>query len=387
VLSWAQIDPRLALSELGSSSPQAVFWTALDDGNVETAYASLVYAINVKPEERCGLLLALARSEVTQDRPSYRAACYDAAASVATVAVDMSDLSRATTLLEAGRGMAELGADAKALFYLDQAYATARYSDQMGAVHRRSVLDELIPLYRQMGRRPESWQALLEQVQSPASASGEQRFGPVQVERPELLYSSVPLLEAAAARQRMVAKVLQTAEQGTGTIEQVQRDDLAAALRHEDQIRQGAQTARQDQELSQQELVSLARDDVAWKWLQSRVAHRGYGVSIVPEWEERVSEIDAELGAACDAFYERLVAILQDQYETAEDPTVQRAVLLLQLEHGLLGFYPDWPRREWAAHLEHLEPKPALRVVSRTEDKDVRFFLTGGPVPDEGGLQ
>jgi hypothetical protein len=366
VLKREDIDPILALRELEGTRSRAVFRAALEEGEIETAYAALVYAIDLDPEERCGYLLLLAHDETQDARRSIRYACYRIAASVATVAPDLSDLTRAITLLEAGRGLKELGFSADALFYLDQAYAVARYSNRMTQTHRRTLLDGLIPLYRELGRRPETWQALADQVLTPTSSIGEGRPVFAELERPQLLYLSGAVIQATAARERMAQEVLRAAARGDGSITRSQLDDLASVLRHEDRVRRGSYEVASDQGHS----VDLARDQAAWMALKSRVAHQGFGLSIVPEWEEQAAEIDAEWRAAQDTLY--------TQYARTEGDGAYH-VLLLQLEHGLLGFYPDWPQAEWSDRLARLEPERTLRVVSRTQNQNTYFLLVGEP--------
>jgi hypothetical protein len=369
VLKWSDIDPILALRGLGDASSQTVFRAALERGEIETAYATLVYAIDLKPDQRCGSLLLLASHKAQGSRRAIQRSCYKMAGSVATVALDMSDLTRATVLLEAGRGLGQLGASADALFYLDQAYAVARYSDRMTQAHRRTLLDELIPLYRALGRKPETWRALIDQALTPTLSIEEGKSIAVQLERPQLLYLSDAVIRATASRQRMLHQVLLMAAQGKDSISEYQLDDLASVLRYEDQVRQQsyAMTAPSGQGME------LARDRVAWMVLKSRIAHKGFGLRIVSEWEEQVDEIDAELSVAQDALYA--------QYAAVKGAEAERSVLSLQLEHGLLSFYPGWPQAEWAARLERLEPQRTLRVTARAEKQNIYFFLVGEPKP------
>ena len=364
VLDWDDIDPSLALPVLAGDSSQAAFRSALDRGDIETAYAALVYAIDLEPVTRCGLLLLLAESKTPDVRRSVRVLCFKMAGWVAVVAPGMPDWARATTLLAVGRGLSRLDASSEALFHLDQAYAIARYSEHLTQAHRRMMLDELVPLYQVLGRGPEAWQPLANQLLTPAVPTGKSARALGEPERPQMLHPSDAMKQAAASRQRMAQTVLRAVAAGSSEISQHQVDDLASVLQHEEQIRQQSYASLVDQGRQ----IDLARDRVAWAVLKSRVAHKGFGLSILPQWEEQVAEIDAELRAAQDVLYKAI-----------GETSAQRTVLLLQIEHGLLGFYPDWPQAEWAAQLARLKPEQPLHLTARIERQKVFFYLVGEP--------
>jgi len=362
VLEWKAISPTLALQALEGSSSQTVFVKAISQNDVQTAYATLVYAIELGPEKKSGLLLWLAQSQATENAHSIQAirfSCYHMAASIATVAFDMADLTKANTLLQAGRGMADLGAPAQALFYLDQVYAIARHSRQLTHTHRRILLDELIPLYQRLGRQPETWQELVEQTTILVSPDLYSFPRHTQLlERPQLIYSNQAAIQAAAARQRMTEHIRHELGSTAQKTASHQMESLAIVLTHEDQVHQQSYEAWQGRQ------VDLFRDRAAWMTIKSRIAHRGFGVSIVPEWEERADDIDAELVTALQALV---------QYQQAELP---RAAFLLQLEYGLLGYYAGWPQVEWADEVVRW-PHAELYIAVRRENNNVFFFLDG----------
>jgi hypothetical protein len=367
VFRWSSVDPVLALRGLEGNNPQVVFRAALERGEVETAYATLAYAVDLDSEARSSLLLLLAQDKASDTQQAIRHSCYKMAASVATVASDMSDLTRATRLLAAGRGLKGLGDSADALFYLDQVYAVIRYSERMTQAHRQALLDELDPLYRELGRRPETWQSVVDQVLTPALPTVEAAPAVPRLERPGFLYHSDTVMQATASRQRMVQEVLQATAPGKDSLSKYQLDDLASVLQHEEQVRQQSYT--ENAEPGQR--LGVARDRVAWMVLKYRIAQKGFGVSIVPEWEKQVDKIEAELSAAQKMLYA--------QYRSNGGSGIEQAVLLLQLEHGMLGFYPDWPQVDWAMQLERLQPRQKLRVGAEIQNQNVHFFLMGEP--------
>jgi len=361
-LRWDEIDPIVSLKQLTGMSTRGVFWTALDRRDAPTAYAALVYDIGLEPEERCSLALALAQNEAATAHPDIQRGCYEIAANVAVAASDLSDLTRARTLLMAARGAAALGRDAQALSYLDQVDVVVRHSDQLALAHRQQLVDELIPLAHRLGCPREDWADLEQQVLAAPGASPRGQPATARVSRPQMPLSSGPVLQAVALRQQMARRVLEGALAQGPVLAQVERDDLTWALQMEDRARAshpGGDNA-----------VAAAQERATWAVLKWRVAHGGYGISLVPEWEARRTEIDAELAAALDALYDAL----QDRRDTSG-----QEIALLRIEHGLLGFYPGWPQAEWAAQLDRLDPLKSVYVTTRMERGHAFFVLAGKP--------
>ena len=359
-IEWRKISPELSLRTLEGAGSQVVFDQAMTAQDLDTAYATLVYAVELAPEQRAGMLLRLAQSETARDRSfaPIREACYEMVAVVATVSPDLSDWSRAMLLMPAGRGVADLGAPAQAIFYLDQVYAIVRYSAQLTEAHRQMLLDELAPLYIELGLSSAEWQTRQTQARTVVPSGGAAEVS-VQLERPQLFYSTDPVIQAAAARQQMAKHLRESVVLSQGEILPYQTAGLASVLEHEDRVRQQSYEAWQGRE------IDRVRDRVAWLTVKSRIAHKGFGLSIVPEWEQQRDDIDAALRMALDellAHYQELASA--------------RVVLLTQLEYGLLGYEVSGSQQEWAAQLDHII-QPRLHVAAQTRGKDVFFFLGG----------
>ena len=364
VLDWSKIDPHLALRELEGDLPRDIFWIALEARDITTAYATLTYAVDLDPQERYGLWLVLAQRARGSAHRAMRRICYSTAAAVVTLAPELSDLTRAQTLLTAAQGMADLGATMDALFYLDQVYAVVHHGDRLTRAHRRAIMDQSLALHQALGRELGEWHALVDR--EPGSVLLGQPSSSRSVKRPGFMHLSDRVIQATVTRQWMVQQVLQTTGANRGAFSRDQLDDLASVLLNEDTVRQQSYAA-----LGPEHQIDLARDQVAWMILKSRVAHKGFGLGIVPEWEQQVTEIDARLRFAQDTFY--------TQYQELLGLDQERTILLAKVEQGLLGFYPDWPRKEWASQLVSLVPTRTLYVTGDIQDQNVRFSLAGLP--------
>ena len=73
--------------------------------------------------------------------------------------------------------------------------------------------------------------------------------------------------------------------------------------------------------------LALMHDKLAWLALKYRVTRRGYGVSLVPEWEAQVADIAAGLSGA----YSELINGYGQQLDTLDaTESVQARVELLR---------------------------------------------------------
>jgi hypothetical protein len=101
-----------------------------------------------------------------------------------------------------------------------------------------------------------------------------------------------------------------------------------------------------------------------------RIARRGYGISLVPEWESQAESIRAELTKSYEllfALYADLIVAIPnaDQIDLATEEVLRRENLA-----GILGRYPNYPAEQRlaqllqaTAHLVESRPGEKMRVV------------------------
>jgi hypothetical protein len=150
--------------------------------------------------------------------------------------------------------------------------------------------------------------------------------------------------------------------------------ELVTALREslitEDQVKlpyYDAQLAATPQ-LSVQ--ISVVQARINWLSMKHRVARRGYGISLVPEWEVQAESIRAELTKSYEllfALYADLIVAMPnaEQIDLATEEILRRENLT-----GTLGRYPNYPAEQRVAqllqataHLVELRPGEKMRVV------------------------
>ncbi|MBC7223452.1 MAG: hypothetical protein H5T59_04125 [Anaerolineae bacterium] len=131
-------------------------------------------------------------------------------------------------------------------------------------------------------------------------------------------------------------------------------------------------------------LAGIMQQRVMWLSTKYQVARRGFGTSIVPEWEEQAANIRSELARA----YQELFSIHHDQVVAL--PTAAQVsqgwveVLRKEAKAGFLGLYPNYPERQVAEDLARrmdewllTRPEVAWRIAVVERDGGVDYILVG----------
>jgi len=382
------IKPALALLPLAEVPSSEAFSQALEAGELESAYAILVFGLDLSERERVGSSLLLAKRYTEDGNASKAKLCYRQASAIATLSPVLSDFTRADVYLQVGSGLANLRERGEARFNYDQAYTIALYSPYLKRAHQKSILDKLVSAYEAIGENQRAEQALnqnaaldLEVSDStePESADQDREFLLGRPNEPTLIPQEVA--EAEAARREGARKLsdylLSTLKQPPDNL----MTNLTQALRTEDEARLSFYNTEPAEPPMLLEKVAIAWHKVRWLTIKYQVASGGYGLSLVPEWEAQVGEIQSELSKA----YEDLYALHGEQViALPEADTIDRAwveVLRQEIKVGQLGLYPNYPEEQLIAKLKEATEKliaagrdRSLRVDTLSQD-NVNFFI------------
>jgi tetratricopeptide (TPR) repeat protein len=328
---------------------------ALGDEELETAYAAVVFNTQLSDAEHVGNLLLLGQSYAETAEEGRAQLCYRQANLISTLSPTLSDFARANSLVEIGEGLAELGNREEALINYDQAHTVAVHSPSVKDRHRADILGQLATEYEALGEKTKASECSALQAEilylsgdpgEAAEGSTEQPIAPFLMQIPEPTAAMV-----ASYEQKRVETVLELIDslQGVapgGAIQQNLATDVAQALVNEDNARR---TAYEDQLAAATSMVlriGIADAQVDWLILKYRVALGGYGLQLVPAWEDNLAHIEAELNAARGELH----SIYHEQISTFnDDAAIDRAwydVLRLEVQEGKLGLYPDYPEEQ-----------------------------------------
>ena len=147
--------------------------------------------------------------------------------------------------------------------------------------------------------------------------------------------------------------------------------NLAQALRTEDEARLSFYNTEPAEPPMLLEKVAVAWHKVRWLTIKYQAASGGYGLSLVPEWEAQVAEIQSELSKA----YEDLYALHGEQViALPEADAIDRAwveVLRQEIEVGQLGLYPNYPEEQLTAKLKEATEK----IIAAGQDRSLRVDI------------
>ena len=367
------VEPRLALLVLAGWPRQQVVDLALSEKAWETAYAILVHSAEVPDRERAGLWLLLGRGFAEAGQPDRALLCYRQAEAIAVLSPVLSDYLRADALSQAALGAAQIGQAGLARRWAGEARVLLEGPTDLQPVLRQQMADRLAEVYRLLGEKP------------PRFAAPKPRT-PGRVAEPlwPTLTRPVDLPEAAQqARQEREAaarQAIQWIAQGASGGEW--QAVLARALQQEDQVMASALSQAQEGELRLSVRAGWVQRRVEWLSIKYQVARRGFGLSLVPPWEEQVAGIRSDLAKA----YQDLFGIYQD--EVVALPTADQVrqgwveVLREEAKAGTLGLYPNYPEPEVAESLvrrmdEWLRshPEAAWRIATVQQEGGVEYVL------------
>ena len=362
------VDPALAVAGLGGVPDVDLVAQALAETRADTAFAILVFSPSIGDRESAGAFLLLANRYRMDDRPRQAMASYRLAGTIATLSPDLPDSVRADTFILAGEGLAELGEFGLAQLHFDQAYNVATVSTHLQAATRRHLFQRLHRGYQAIGDKERARSSLDLSAEVFATAT-------VPQPPPALPVAEAPALpleiqQAEAARWQAAQALATTVLEHGGRAPQESVAALGNALVAENQLRlpyydsQLAETAQMSTQ------ISVVQARINWLATKYRVARRGYGISLVPEWETQADQIRAELTKSYEllfALYADLIVAMPDaaQIESATEEALRREILA-----GTLGRYPNYPAEQRlvqlmgaTAHLAQSRPGTEMRVV------------------------
>lgn len=349
-----RVAPELALYPLAGASELDTIDAAIDSQDVETAYAALVLSTDLTDAQRLGRLILLGGTMVDLSALDRASLAYQQVYDLAILSPWLSDPARADALLAGGHGWHSVGDDAQAAVAYDQVYLIAVGSPYLQMANRRSLLVALEQAYAELRDKERAAKTRAKIIEL------DQQAGPLPpLEpglRPELssgqeVISSPELGLLEDARRQAALELLEyIAQQGQPHPDLVAA--LAAALQTEDQAKDAFYRQALQDTAQPGRRVDIHRAMTRWLLTKYKVAVRGFGVQVVPEWEADVAGIQSALSRSYqDLFfeYEDLVTALPDATLMVPGRYQIRREALLE---GRLGRYVNYPAQQWAEKLQ-----------------------------------
>ncbi len=336
------ISPALALNSLADVPDQTIVAQAVAAGKVDTAFATLLYSTSLSDQMRAAGLLTLGNRLVQDGKKDTSALAARTAVDIVILSPAMPDYSRAALLAQAAQALASAGKSLEATHAANSAAIIAEYSGRIEPSYRQILLEGLATDAARTGRKE---QALALRAASSAAP-------PPADKAPYVLPSLLaPLLRDdrsvwaeldAATGERILAANALIAALGSGSVatQEPARQALEKALLNEDRLRDRVLGNGMVQSDNLLQRVAFARGRMEWLTLKWRVARQGFGLSLVPAWENQARTIEADLRQACADHYSLLrdaAASLPAQIESVQG-TID--VVQDQIKWGRLGLPP-----------------------------------------------
>ena len=388
-----EVAPDLTLYPLAGALEADTVDAALANGDLETAYAILVFSQDLSNTQHLGRMVRLGAQFNEAGQPDRAALCYQQVYDMAVLDPRLTDAARADALLSAGRGWSALGDEGQALLTFDQVYLLALESPYLQMANRRDLLVGLETAYAALGDtgRAQACRAKIVELDQetrpqPAALPAEQPGLPVSTET----ISSPEVGALEDGRREAAFALLQAyAEGGEPAPELVEA--LTQAFLAEDTAK--LELYRQELEATSQpgRRIDVHRQTIQWLMLKYQVAARGFGLSLVPAWESTLPQIQSELSKAHENLsfdYEDLVAALPEAGLIGPGRYQIRRQVILE---GRLGRYVNFPARQSADKLQDAAREliaagsaERLYVDVRSEEEGELYFILSPT--DEYGL-
>ncbi len=378
-LDPSQIPPHLALLQLTDAPAPALAWQAIRANELALAYATIQFDARMENGQRASLLLLLGQGYRGSQASERASLSYRLVRTVAVLAGDLPPLERGRFLVQSGEGLALVDEPEEAVATALQAQLVASRAPGLLPAQRDEILARVEAILRQHGT-PEQLRAVRELRRGPLLQPGGVALVSQWAHLQEPASLDPILDEVVANRKAAVGALLQRIQLTAGQDVEPEREAVRAALTVEDRVRRDVigQALSTGPALAQQHW--LLQELRAWQALKLRVALGGFGLRLVPEWEQDVEGIRQELRRTT----EQLAVVLEAQVNSQDDP-VLRGMLRIEVLRwlalqGELGLYPAAPFPDLAARLAaaqtelaNLGAPLALPLTYRPEEQLPRF--------------
>jgi tetratricopeptide (TPR) repeat protein len=349
-----QVASDLALYPLAGASEVETVDAAIASGDLETAYATLVFGLEMSDAQRIGRLILLGGRFAEAEEPDRAVICYQQVYDVAVLSPSLNDPARADALLASGKGWAALEQEDQALAAYDQAYLIAVQSPYLQMANRRDLLTALEAAYGDLGVEERAATSRTEIVELDQETSPHPPVIPEEV--PDLsvgetVISSPEVGNLEEARRQAAYALIQVLAEG-GQVPPDLVNGLAQALQAEDSAKMDLYSRELEGTTQPSKRIGVNSQLSQWLMLKYKIAARGFGLSLVPEWEAQLADIQSSLSKAHEGLffdYEDLVTALPDASMIGLSSYQVRRQAILD---GRLGRYPNDPAEQLADKLQ-----------------------------------
>ena len=342
------IAPALALRTLAGEVETTVLDQALEDGQLDTALATLYNSTTLSDMQRANYWIVLAQRYYQAKDKRRAQLCYGQASNVLLLSADAYDSAKANSFLTIGKDLRVLGDKPEAERNNDYAYTIVRYSLYVPDGDRRFVLNALTSEYKELGADRKADETIRAQANLPPYFAPP--TSPAVVNLPPAPLG--PEVTAAVAwRTRAAQRLINSLGGKSRSNIEDARKRLEEALVAEDDLRAAALDAKRGQTLVLAEQAALAQSRTEWQAIKQRVAAKQYGMTLVPSWERQQSAIREEMRQAVSNMFLARLAMAAGLPDAIDAAQARLDLLRVEIMWGRNGLYPDYPENRLVAEL------------------------------------
>lgn len=368
-----QIIPQLALQQLAGSSGEPLAAQAIQAGELETAQAIILFDTELSASSRTALYLKLTRRFIELNQLTRAKLVIQHGRSLAILDPQLHIDERTSLLLQSLEVLlSDENTDADSFdLARESAIQLKRIGEQtpdLLPAERGQIFDAIRPYTRQLDDAL-LFQELNELARNPfLKPDGELLPSRIGALSQPIIKPDPALAIAVANRQQAAAALINRIAHLGGGLANVHFDPaniapeqqaLVQTLLAEDQVRtlyyQTLLSGQQGEELSLNQQLGLLGEYRAWIAMKIRIALGGFGLSILPEWEDNANLIVDELAritAQTGAVLDTLVTGQPSPFEAATLRLEKLHWLALQIE---LGLYPGATLRALADEFQSVQ--------------------------------
>jgi hypothetical protein len=284
----------LAARQLAGDPTTALVSQALQANELDTAAALLLFDTESRPSGRAALWQQLGRRWFEQGENARAVRAYAQTVDIGALDVALRPLERSQLLAQAAAGLAAAGDRPGAIAAATQALRVVTQAPSLLPAQRSQLLQPL-KLVADGLDDPVLAATVADLLRNPYLQTDGILLSPTWgtlTSEP----APDPAVEAVAAARRLAARNLADRYVLTGGLDtEPEVQALRAALLAEDQARGAAFRAQLDAAGSRQQQLGILLAQQEWVLQKIQVAERGFGVSLVPEWEAALPALEGEL--------------------------------------------------------------------------------------------
>jgi hypothetical protein len=307
-----------ALAQLAGDPAKALAYQALQAGELDLANAITFFSVDLTDSDRLALWLQLGRRYLAAENTEQGIRAYNHARTVAILSANLTFIERSQALLQIADDLLKVQATAPALDTAIQAKRLAEQTPDILPAQRSQVFETLRQMSGQLNDT-----SFTDQIDASARNPYLTPPGTALISRWSTLaqpLSEDPAVSDAVKLRRQAARALADRIAATGGIDiDPERQTLMNALLNEDHVRSAAFQRMISSGINLGQQFTLLQSQREWAALKLHVAARAFGISVVPQWEAALPQIQQELASANN----NLLVVVEAITTAQSDPVAQ----------------------------------------------------------------